>query len=149
MTVGQTILLNKKHQGIVKSYQDLNEPKYTVVSKPATTGEAAVRDMIPNCTYWPFDTEMEGAMQVLKGKADAFVYDLPFNAVFIAIHKTDKLVFLDKPFTTEPIAWAIRKNDPDYLKFLNNFLDEIKKDGRFDRMYNKWFKSTEWFKHVR
>ena len=42
MTIGQTILLNKKHQGIVKSYQDLNDPKYTVVSKPATTGEAAV-----------------------------------------------------------------------------------------------------------
>lgn len=149
MTVGQTILLNKKHQGIVKSYQDLNDPKYSVVSKPATTGEAAVREMMPNCTYRPFDSEKEGAMQVLKGKADAFVYDLPFNAVFIAMHGTDKLVFLDKPFTTEPIAWAIRKNDPDFLKFLNNFLEEIKKDGRFDRIYNKWFKSTDWFKYVR
>jgi polar amino acid transport system substrate-binding protein len=149
MTVGQTILLNKQHQALVKSYRDLNDPKYTVISKPATTGETAVRNMIPDCTYQPFDTEMEGAMQVLKGKADAFVYDLPFNAVFMAIHQTDKLVFLDKPFTTEPIAWAIRKNDPDFLKFLNSFLDETKKDGRFDRMYNKWFKSTDWFKHVR
>ena len=149
MTVGQTILLSKKHQGIVKSYQDLNDSKYTVVSKPATTGEAAVREMIPNCTYKSFDTEMEGALQVLNGKADAFVYDLPFNAVFMAMHQTDKLVFLDKPFTTEPIAWAIRKNDPDFLIFLNKFLDEIKKDGRFDRIHNKWFKSSDWFKHVR
>ena len=149
LTVGQTILLNKKHQGIVKSYKDLNNPQYTVISKPATTGEAAVREMIPNCTYQPFDKEIEGAMQVLNGRADAFVYDLPFNAVFMAMHKTDKLVFLDKPFTTEPIAWALRKNDPDFLKFLNDFLSEIKKDGRFDRIYNKWFKSTDWFKYVR
>ncbi len=29
MTVGQTILLNKKHQGIITSYQDLNDPKFT------------------------------------------------------------------------------------------------------------------------
>lgn len=149
MTVGQTIVLNKKHQGIIKSYQDLNDPKYTVISKPATTGEAAVRELIPNCTYKPIDTEMAGAMQVLEGKADAFVYDLPFNAVFIAMHKKDGLIFLDKPFTTEPIAWAIRKNDPDFLKFLNDFLAEIKDDGRFDRIYNKWFKSTDWFKYVR
>jgi len=149
MTVGQTILLNKKHQGVVKSYKDLNSPKYTVVSKPATTGEAAVKDLIPDCTYKPFDTEAEGATQVLEGKADAFVYDLPYNAVFFAMHGPDKLVFLDTPFTTEPIAWAVRKNDPEFLKFLNNFLEEIKKDGRFDRIYQKWFKETDWFKHVR
>lgn len=149
MTVGQTILLNKKHQGVIKSYEDFNFPKYTVVSKPATTGEAAVKTMIPNCTYKPFDTEIEGATQVLEGKADAFVYDLPYNAVFIAMHGTENLVFLDTPFTTEPIAWAIRKNDPDFMKFLNEFLVQIKKDGRFDRIYRKWFKSTDWFKYVR
>jgi len=149
MTVGQTILLNKKHEGVVTSYKDLNSPEYTVVSKPATTGEAAVKTLIPDCTYKPFDTELEGATQVLEGKADAFVYDLPYNAVFIAMHGTDNLVFLDTPFTTEPIAWAIRKNDPEFLKFLNSFLEEIKADGRFDRIYQKWFKNTEWFKHVR
>ena len=149
MTVGQTVLLNKKLQGAVRSYKDLDDPKYTVVSKPGTTGEAAVKKLMPNCTYKPFDTEDEGATQVLEGKADAFVYDFPYNAVFIALHGTDNLVFLDKPFTTEPIAWAIRKNDPEFMKFLNNFLAEIQKDGRFDRIYQKWFKGTEWFKFVR
>lgn len=149
MTVGQTILLNNKRQGIVKSYKDLNDSKYKVASKPATTGEAAVQEFIPNCTYTPFDTEVEGAMAVLTGKADAFVYDKPFNAVFFAMHGKDKLVFLDKPFTTEPIAWAIRKNDPDFLKFLNDFLEEIKKDGRFGRVYAYWFNSTGWFKYMR
>jgi polar amino acid transport system substrate-binding protein len=149
MTVGQTILLNKKHAGSVKTYEDLNDPKFVVVSKPATTGEAAVQEMIPDCTYKPFDTEMSGANEVLNGSADAFVYDLPFNAVFMAMHGKDKLVFLDQPFTHEPLAWAIRKNDPDFLKFLNEFLGEVKADGRFERMYEKWFKSTEWFQHVR
>ena len=60
--------------------------------------------------------------------------------VFSAMHGTDKLVFLDKPFTTEPLAWAIRKNDPDFLKFLNDFLEQIKNDGRFNQIYDKWFK---------
>ena len=95
------------------------------------------------------DTEDEGAMRVLNGTADAFVYDLPYNAVFIAMHPSDQLLFLDEPFTKEPIAWAIRKNDPDFLKFLNSFLEDIKKDGRFDKIYNKWFLSTDWFKHAR
>ena len=149
MTVGQTVLLNAKHEKAVKSYKDLNDPKYVVVSKPGTTGEEAVKTMIPLATYETVDTEIDGARRVLEGKADAFVYDLPFNAVFTAMHPSDQLVFLDKPFTREPVAWAIRKNDPDFLKFLNDFLSKMRADGRYDKIYTKWFKSSEWYPHVR
>ncbi len=149
MTVGQTVLLNARHKDTVKSYKDLNDPKFVVVSKPGTTGEEAVKRLIPNATYETADTEIEGAMRVMEGTADAFVYDFPFNAVFNAMHLSDQLIFLDEPFTKEPIAWAIRKNDPDFLKFLNSFLEDIKSDGRFDKIYNKWFISTDWFKHAK
>ena len=149
MTVGQTILLNAKHKKAVTSYKDLNDPRFVVVSKPGTTGEEAVKKMIPKATYETVDTEIDGAMRVLEGTADAFVYDFPFNAVFRAMNPSDNLIFLDKPFTTEPIAWAIRKNDPDFMKFLNDFLAQMIADGRFDKIYNKWFKSSDWYQFVR
>jgi len=149
MTVGQTVLLNAKHKGKVKSYKDLNDSKFIVVSKPGTTGEEAVQRLIPRATYETEDTEIAGAMRVLKGTADAFVYDFPFNAVFAAMHPSDQLVFLSKPFTKEPIAWAIRKNDLDFMKFLNDFLTQLKADGRFDKIYNKWFNSSDWYRFVR
>ena len=149
MTVGQTVLLNAKHKDTVQSYKDLNDSKFIVVSKPGTTGEEAVQRLIPRATYETADTEIEGAMRVIKGTADAFVYDFPFNAVFSAMHPSDQLIFLDKPFTKEPIAWALRKNDPDFMKFLNDFLTQIKAEGRFDKIYNKWFKNTDWHRFVR
>jgi len=120
MIVGQTILLNAKHKGTVNSYKDLNDSKFTIVSKPGTTGEEAVQSMIPKATYETVDTETEGAIRVLEGKADAFVYDLPFNAVFNNMNTSDKIIFIDQPFTKEPIAWAIRKKDPGFMKFLLN-----------------------------
>ena len=149
MTVGQTVLLNAKHKKAVSSYKDLNDPKFVVVSKPGTTGEEAVQRLIPKATYETADTEVEGAMRVLEGKADAFVYDFPFNAVFKALNPSDQLVFLDEPFTKEPIAWAIRKNDPDFMKFLNDFLSQMKADGRFDKIYHKWFNTTDWHRFMR
>ncbi len=149
MTVGQTVLLNAKHKDTVQSYKDLNDSKFIVVSKPGTTGEEAVKRLISKATYETTDTEIDGAMRVLEGTADAFVYDFPFNAVFSAMHPSDQLIFLDKPFTKEPIAWAIRKNDPDFIKFLNDFLAQMRTDGRFDKIYNKWFNSTDWHRFVR
>jgi polar amino acid transport system substrate-binding protein len=146
--VGKTILLNKKHEGKVESYKDLNNSKFIVTSKLGTTGEQAVKRMIPKCTYKSFETETEAALEVVNGKADAFVYDLPYCVVFNAQQGAGKLVFLDKPFTFEPLAWAINKGDPDFLNFLNNFLRQVKNDGRYERIYNKWIKSTDWIKQV-
>ncbi len=146
--VGQTILLNKKHEGKIKSYKDLNDSRYIVTSQSSTTGETAVKILIPKCIYKSFKTENEAASEVLNGKADAFVYDLPFCAVIMAMQGKGKLFFLDTPFTYEPLAWAVRKTDPDFLNWLNNFLRQIKNDGQYDKIYNKWIKSTDWIKNV-
>ena len=147
--VGQTILIRKELAGEIKSYKDLNDPKYTVTSKLGTTGEQAIKRLIPKANYKSFEVESEAALEVLTGKADATVYDLPFCATFMAQRGEGKLVFLDKPFTYEPLAWAIRKGDPDFMNWLNNFLKQIKNDGRYDRIYNKWIKSTNWMKDLK
>ena len=146
--VGQTILLNKRLAGKVKSYKDLNNKKYTVTSKLGTTGEQAIKRMIPKAKYKSFESESEAALEVLNGKADATIYDLPFCAVFMAQQGAGKLIFLDEPFTFEPLAWAIRKGDPDFMNWLNNFLRQVKNDGRYDKIYNKWIKSTAWIKEI-
>lgn len=146
--VGQTILLNKKNEGAVKSYKDLNDPKYVVTSKLGTTGEQAIKRLIPKATYKSFEVESEAALEVLTGKADATVYDLPFCATFMAQQGEGKLIFLDEPFTYEPLAWAVRKGDPDFLNWLNNFLRQLKNDGRYERIYDKWIKSTDWIKEI-
>jgi len=146
--VGQTILVAKKHAGKIKSYKDLNNKKYVVTSKLGTTGEQAVKRLIPKCTYKSFESETEAAMEVVNGKADAFVYDLPYCVTFMGQQGAGKLIFLDKPFTYEPLAWAIKKGDPDFMNWLNNFLRQVKHDGRYDRMYNKWIKSQAWLKDV-
>jgi polar amino acid transport system substrate-binding protein len=150
IVVGQTVIINKKHQGKIKSYKDLNDPKYIVTSKLGTTGEQSVKRLIPKAQYKSFEEEVTAAMEVVAGKADAFVYDLPFCVVFMAQQGgTGQLVFLDKPFTYEPLAWAVRKGDPDFLNWLNNFLAQVKNDGRYERIYEKWIRSSEWIKDIK
>lgn len=149
IVVGQAILLNKKHEGAVTSYKDLNDAKFIVTSKLGTTGEQAVKRYIPKATYKSFETETEAVLEVINDKADAYVYDQPNCVVIMAEQGAGKLVFLDQPFTYEPLAWAITKGDPDFLNWLNNFLRQIKNDGRYDQVYDKWIKSTDWYQNVK
>ena len=148
IVVGQTILLNLKHKDRVRSYRDLNDPKYVLTSKLGVTGEQAIKRLIPKCTYRSFESEAEAALEVIGGKADAFVYDLPFCGFMYAQQGKGKVVFLDEPFTFEPLAWAINKGDPDFLNWLNNFLRQARNDGRYEEMYNKWIVGTEWTKDI-
>jgi polar amino acid transport system substrate-binding protein len=148
MLIGQTILLRKDLADKVKSYKDLNKPEYKVASKLGTTGEIAAKKYIAKAQYFSYETEAEGVMEVVNGKVDAFIYDAPYNLVANVQRGEGKLVFLDKPFTDEPIGWAIAQGDPAFLKALNGFLAKIKKDGTHEKLFQKWFKNTDWLKDV-
>jgi polar amino acid transport system substrate-binding protein len=146
--IGQSVLLKKELVGAVKSYKDLNDPQYTIASKLGTTGEQATKRMIPKAKYISYETEQEGVMELANGKIDAFIYDLPFNAIAMGQKGEGKFVHLDEPFTKEPLAWAIRKDDPNFLNWLNNFMSQIKYDGVYDKIYTKWFKDDAWLKEI-
>ncbi len=148
LVVGQSILLKKEFANEVKSYKDLNNPKFTIASKLGTTGEQAVKRLIPKAKYVSFETEQEGVMDLINGKVDAFVYDLPFMSIANAEKNNGSLVFLNEPFTYEPVGWAVRRGNADLVNWLNNFLNQIKNDGTYDKIYKKWFLSDEWLKQV-
>ena len=149
IVIGQSILIKKELAGEINSYKDLNNKKYKVASKLGTTGEQATKRMIPNCTYISFETEQEGVMDLVNGKIDAFVYDLPYNAIAFSEKGEGKLVLLDKPFTYEPLAWGVNRGNADLINWLDNFLVQAKNDGSYDKIYEKWFLSDKWLKQLK
>lgn len=146
ISVGQTILANKKHEG--KSWKELDTPEHTIVTKLGVTGEIATRKMFKKAKIRTFETEADGAQELLNGNADAFVFDKPYNAIFMAQKGAGKVLHWDQDLTYEPLGWAVRKGDPDFLNWLNNFLTQMKGDGTYDKIYAKWFENDSWLKKV-
>jgi polar amino acid transport system substrate-binding protein len=136
--IGQCLLINKKDANKYKSYKDLNKKGVIVTSKLGVTGAFTAEKLMPNADLRLFKTESEGALQVANGVADAFIYDEPQVRVFAAKYK-DTTVGIFDPITYEPLAWAINKGDPDFLNWLNNFLRQVRGDGRWDQFKQKWF----------
>jgi len=148
IVVGQTLLIRKELADKVKSYKDLNTAEYRLTSKLGTTGEMVAKKLIGKAQYHGYDNEQEGVMDVVNGKADAFVYDAPYNVVAVEKVGNGKLVYLEEPFTYEPLAFGLKKGDYDSINFINNFLHQIKHDGTYDRIHDKWFKKKEWLKDM-
>lgn len=147
IVIGQSILIQPKFAAAVKSVADLNDPKYVVATKLGTTGDLAAAEYLPHATIQKFETEAEAILQVRGGRAAAFVYDLPYNAVYAA-RNPGQLVLLSKPFTREELGWAIRKGDPEWRAWLNEFLVGVRKDKAYDALYGKWFERTAWLRLV-
>ncbi|WP_457564292.1 transporter substrate-binding domain-containing protein [Caminibacter sp.] len=145
--VGQTLLVNKKHAG-VKSYKDLDKPGIVITTKLGTTGEIAARRLFKKATIKTFDSESAAVQEVLNNRADAFIYDKPYNELFMAGKGKGKLIFLNQDLTYEPLGFAINHGDPDFLNWLNNFIRQIKHDGTYEKFYNRWFRNTDWLKRV-
>jgi len=147
--IGQSVLVAKKHEGTVNSYADLNDPKYTVASKLGTTGEQATKRMLSKAgKYISYETEQEGVMELINGKIDAFIYDMPFNSIAFVEKGGDKMFHIAEPFTYEPLAWAVKKGDPDFLNWLNNFMFQVENDGTYEKIYDKWFNDDSWRKEI-
>jgi polar amino acid transport system substrate-binding protein len=136
--IGQCLLVNNKYKDTVKSYKDLNKKGMIITSKLGVTGEFTAEKLMPNATLRLFKTEADAAMQVANGVAAAFVYDEPQVRVFAAKYKKSTFGIF-APLDFEPLAWAIRQGDPDFLNFLNNFLAQVRGDGRWEKMKQKWF----------
>lgn len=145
---GQTLLIRKDLADKIKTYKDLNDKNYKITSKLGTTGEFVAKKLINKAQYFGYNTEADAVLEVVNGKADAFVYDAPYNVVALEKLGNGKLIFLDKPFTYEPLAFGLKKGDYDSINWINNFLNQIKHDGTYDRLYNKWFKKTDWLKEM-
>ncbi len=147
-TIGQTLLLRPDLKNRVKSYKDLDKSEFTIVTKLGVTGEFTARRMMKNANIKTYDTEAEAVQEVLNGKADAFIYDYPFNAAFMMQKGKGMLVHLDQSITYEPLGIALKKGDPDFLNWLNHFLAQIKHDGTYDELHHRWFVDTKWFDRI-
>ena len=147
MSVGQSIIAKKEFEG--KSYKSLDKEGNVIVAKLGQTGEFAARKMFKKATIKTFDTETEAVQEVMNGRATAFVNDKPYNAIFmIKKGQTGNIVHLDEDLTYEPLGIALRKGDPDFLNWIDNFLTQMRGDGMYEKIYDKWFKSDSWLKKV-
>lgn len=148
LTIGQTLLIDRKKHPTLPDPSVLNDPSVVLSTKLGTTGDIAAKKHFPRARIRQFESESDAALEVIQGRANAFVYDLPHNAVFAAQH-ADKVWHQETPFTWEPLGIGMRRGEHDLLNWINNFLQQARGDGRYAAWKQYWFEEREWLQRVR
>ena len=109
-----------------------------IATQSGTTGYDWAVENIPGADVIPYD-EMTAVFAALQGnQADAIVADLPVVQYYVNTAYTDMEVMAEIP-TGEQYAIVVSKDNPALTQQLNEALAELKANGTYDEIYEKWF----------
>ncbi|SDY74903.1 amino acid ABC transporter substrate-binding protein, PAAT family (TC 3.A.1.3.-) [Proteiniborus ethanoligenes] len=87
-----------------------------------------------------FDTNNEALMDLEAGRVDAFVGDEVLARYYIKQRGYDKYKVIEENFGKEEYGIGMRKGDKELVKQVDKALDDMKQDGTYEEIFNKWFK---------
>lgn len=125
--------------------QTVTEPK-DLISKRigvqiGTTGHIAA-DKIEGADVRPFQIAPDAFLALKAGQVDAVVVD-ELVAIEELKANPDSVEIVGRPFTAEYYGIAIKKGNTELLKKVNKALAQIKADGTYDKIYEKYMDAEQ------
>lgn len=140
LTIGLAMLTGK-NSGI-RSLAEIDQPGKTVVVRQGTTGEAWARANLKQARLLSLEKESGAVLEVVQGKADAFIYDQ--MSVWQNWQKhPDKTAAVLHPIRTEHWAVGLRLTDDTLKNQVNDFLKSYRAEGGFDRLGDQFLKEQK------
>jgi polar amino acid transport system substrate-binding protein len=135
LQTGLCLLVGK--DSLVQGVADLDKKGMTVAVKKGTTGHSYASKGLKQATVLVLDKEAAAVLEVVQGKADAFIYDqMSTYSNWQRNQQTTRAIL--QPFQQESWAIGIRKGD-DHLKTeINTFLKEYRDAGGFEKLGDIW-----------
>lgn len=122
----------------IKSVEDL-KGKVVGVQR-GTTGELKAQEIKEKYgikEVKSYDDTLMAFEDLKAGRIDAVINDYPVTAYLVKKDPSFKIV-TEIP-TGEKYGIAVRKDSKALLKAINKALADMKKDGTYEKIYNKWF----------
>ena len=133
------------NQGVVvaknSGYADtdsLNAAGVKIAVQSGTTSEEWAQENLPRATTVNFDDWTAAFTAVMSGQCQAVVCDLPVEQWMVNSSFTDMEIIEEVP-TGEQFGIAVSKDNPELTAAINAALKQIRADGRYDELYEKYF----------
>lgn len=140
LSTGLALLVNAKSD--YRSIADVDQPGNTIAVRLGTTGESWARQNIKAATLVAMEKENTAVLEVIQGKASAFIYDQ--MSVWQNQQKNPETIrALLAPIRKEEWAIGVRKDNTVLREQINTFLKAFRAEGGFDRLGDQFLKEQK------
>ncbi len=132
-------VLIRKDDASIKSLDDLKDK--TAGVQIGSSGQKAAEDLKAAgklASIVVMDNASLAVTDLLKGRVDTVINDIPVNNAFINQSK-GKLIMLDKPLNKEEYGFVTGKNNQELLEMINKGLANVRANGTYDKIHAKYF----------
>ena len=135
LTIGLALLVAKASP--IRSIADVDQPGRSLAVRQGTTGEVWARANLKNAKIIALEKEASAVLEVVQGKADAFLYDQ--MSVWKNAREQDGTTrALLAPVQKENWAVGLRLDNEQLRGQINEFLKSYRASGGFERLGNKY-----------
>jgi len=146
LKTGLCLLVGAK--SAIQSIADADQPGKTIVVKKGTTGQLYAAKNVKQATLLVLDKENACVLEIVQGKADAFIYDQMSTCESARKNPQTTRAIL-QPFQQESWAIGLRLGDDARREQVNAFLKDFRAKGGFDQLGEKYLKEQkEQFKQL-
>ena len=141
---GMSLTASRKLAGNRSQIADFNTADTNIAVRLGTTAAEAAKNFLPKANILFFDEESQTIQELLNERVHALIASnpLPFN---LAKEYSDQLYMpIKEDLTREPISFAVKKGDPDFLNWLNNWVRFTSSKGWLQNRYEYWFYTNDW-----
>lgn len=136
---GGLVAMVKDNNGTIKTLDDLKGKRISV--QIGTKSVQWLRDNVPSAQLVEVEKNQQMFNLVDIGRVDAAVTGKP--AAFQYARTKGGVKILPQQLTTEEYGIAVRKDLPELTKSINEALVQLKANGTYDKLVQKWFPSAQ------
>ena len=130
---GQSLLVKKGSP--IKSIEDLDASTKVIAVKGSTSAQN-IREKAPDAQVLEFENYAEAFTALKAGQGDTLTTD---DSILYGMASEDNnYELVGGQFTEEPYGIAMKKGSGDLVEAVNAALAELKENGKYDEIYEKW-----------
>lgn len=138
------VILVKKDNDAIKGVEDFT-PDMKVAAQMGTTEGQYIQELADAGTIGEavvLNKTTECILQLQNGDVEAVIMDAPV-ATYYYNKYSDEVKKLDATIDPAPMAFAVQKGNTELLEKINEGLKNVKENGTYDELVEKWFESEE------
>lgn len=125
--------ITTKSNAVVRQWADIDKPGVLIAVQKGTFMEPVMTERVKQATVVAIKPPQTREKELMAGRVDVFMTDYPYSRRLLDNADWARLIEPDAPFHVLPYAYAVRPGDAEWLAYMDQFVAQIKRDGRLEK----------------